>query len=352
MATVLPAQDKFAGLRNLGLGAIQGLNQGIQRNQLTQGLSPEQRQATQGLPLTQLTNLVTGLAQNQFLSPLQKSQQANQAILSNGQGSFLQGLGGANFGNLSNEQALQGSRLGLFPTPQQPRQLTEFESNIQGFSPEEQGRARRVRAGIAPRPSTTGTTAPVTFDTDFTDESGKRVRDTTTVRVPKGFEAQAQDLGNKYGTLNPVEIFASQADNAAESAGLISFNGDGALIIDVQETKVDTNEITPVFPDIAKAALVKGVNPVDAIQSAFKEWDSFTFEDKGEGAFNVKDNVSLSSAAPKPSEEEQAQLILNSVFPLLDEQTQADLESQFESLDTAGVIKLLKGAFQKGRPRR
>jgi len=330
MATVLPPRQESRHLGNL----IAAFGQNRQRQNLVQGLTPKQQQATQGLPLSQLTNLVMGNAQNQFLSETQKAQQNVQGIMAGRQQRFLQGLGGTNLGNLSPEQAQQGSRLGLFQPPQQPRQLTEFESNIQGFSPEDQTKARRVRARVEPGPTKSGNTK-ITFDTGFIDDNDRAL--TKTAFVPTKFEAQAQEIGSKYGTIDPSSIFGGFTSKIEGEEG---FN---------DETKVDQSEFLAVIPDIAQASVIKGSNPVDELEGMFKEWKTSTIVDVD---FFGDDDVKLSDISPMPSEEIQAQSIIDSVFPLLDDATREDFESKFDSLDDKGKIEFLRGAFQKGRPRR
>lgn len=334
MATVIQRQNPYAGLLALGQGLIQGQDKRFQRNQLNQGLTPEQQQALSGLPLQQAQQIASmGANRSLFQSPAEKAVERNTLLQAKiNQGFLSQGI--------------------TPPTSDAGRQFNRM-------TPEQQASFLDVQSGRKARPSVGGDLASVTFGTDFTDsKTGKRVRDNTTVKVPRKFEAAAQELGNAHGTLDPSDIFTNHVDSIAEDAGLIEINDNGKIIID-KVKPLDPEDIKAIIPDVIKASSIKGVNPVDAIQDMFSNWESLSFEDKGEGVFtNLAETVGLTEVAGMPTTEEQNAIILQSVASLIDdESTLNEISQVLQTGDPEEIedsVEALRGAFggRKRRPQR
>lgn len=340
MATVIrdTAPGKFQFLQDLGQGFIRGNEKVQQRKNLLSGLTPGQQQVGQNLPLQQLSNLVGGLAQNQFLSPTQRAQQANQGVLSNMRSQALSpftGEGAIGIGQATPQQLQSLSQLGLIS--QQQRKTDPFEENLKRIDPSLRPEARRKKAGVGTK------NTKITFDQDVDFDEDGIIVDSVSEFVPTKFESQAQDIANRRGAISPEDIFSTHINRIQNNAE--GFNDD---------TEVDQSDLVELMPDIAQGAIIKGQSPITALENMFKEWGSVTLRDKGKGVFNSAEDVPLSTISPLPTKEEQDIMILQSVGNHVDEETQGEIQEVLSSGDPQlikAALNQLRGSFS-GRPRR
>lgn len=341
MATFIPGTNRFAGLEAFGKGLIQGNDKRFRRKQLLSGLSPEQQESGQGLPLTQLTQLVTGLAQNKFLSPLQKSQMTLQGLKTNRNLATARELDGINSSAFTPAQATDAANAGIIRPQARPRELTEFEKIRARLTDDDKVKADRIRARLDPGATREGKpgTKRISFDREFgLDDKGNLEVGSVTEFVPEQFQAIAQDIGNKRGAVNPKDQFKTHLDRIENTEGFD------------ESTQVDQGDVLEVVPDMVQGAIIKGLNPVTALQDMFKTWDTVTLRDKGPDVFSIAEDVKMSTVSPLPTDVEQNVFILQSVEHLLDEGSQDDMNDAIASGDAdrikkevAKVKKLFRG---------